>query len=90
MTPAPSPDLPPAAVAALREGRKIEAIKIVRNANGLQLKDAKEAVDAYLEAQPALQAEYQARQKEAQGTFEKWLLIVAVMIAVAYFLGTSK
>jgi len=48
--------LPPAAVAALSNGNKIEAIKIVRQEWGTDLKDAKDAVDAYVRTQPALAA----------------------------------
>ena len=40
-------ELPPDAVLALQRGRMIEAIKIVRNRTGLDLKSAKEAVDRY-------------------------------------------
>lgn len=43
--------LPPDAVAALARGRMIEAVKIVRAATGLGLKEAKDAVDAYAAAQ---------------------------------------
>lgn len=35
------------AIAALNRGRKIEAIKIVRQQTGLGLKDSKELVEAY-------------------------------------------
>jgi hypothetical protein len=84
MSPGPSPALPPEAVAALHQGGVIEAIKIVRAVNGLQLKDAKDAVDAYVRSQPALRLAIEARQKEARGALVKWLLIVAGMIALAY------
>jgi ribosomal protein L7/L12 len=39
--------LPPEAVAALQRGSLIEAIKIVRDKTGLDLKSAKEAVERY-------------------------------------------
>ena len=39
--------MPPSAVAALKAGDKIEAIKQVRAATGLDLVEAKEMVDAY-------------------------------------------
>lgn len=39
--------LPPEAIAALAQGRLIEAIKIVRDQSGLDLKSAKEAVERY-------------------------------------------
>lgn len=47
---APAPralqQLPAAATALLREGNKIEAIKLIRQAGGLGLKEAKELADA--------------------------------------------
>lgn len=46
--------LPPAAIQALRQGQTIAAIKIVREAAGLDLKAAKELVDAYLESHDAV------------------------------------
>lgn len=39
---------PAEAIAALTKGDIIVAIKLVRSANGMDLRDAKEAVDAYL------------------------------------------
>jgi len=48
--------LPEAALAALREGHTIEAIRIVREVRGIGLKDAKDAVDAAIAADPALKA----------------------------------
>ncbi|AVQ80027.1 MULTISPECIES: hypothetical protein [Variovorax] len=40
-------DLPPDAIAALRRGRLIEAIKIVRDSTGMDLRSAKDAVERY-------------------------------------------
>lgn len=42
------PALPDAAIAALRDGRVIDAIKIVREQTGLGLAEAKTAVDAHV------------------------------------------
>ncbi|MDP3701140.1 MAG: ribosomal protein L7/L12 [Hylemonella sp.] len=44
--PQPGAALPPAALAAMASGQKIEAIKLVREATGLGLKEAKDAVEA--------------------------------------------
>ncbi len=44
--------LPAEAVAALRAGRKLEAIRIVRAAAGIGLKEAREAVDDFERRQP--------------------------------------
>lgn len=40
--------IPPEAIAALRQGRTVEAIKLLRAATGLSLKDAKDAVEAQI------------------------------------------
>ena len=45
-------DLPAEVVAAIEAGRKIDAIKLLREAKGLGLKEAKHEVDAYLRAHP--------------------------------------
>ena len=51
------PGLPDDVVAALRDGHKIEAIKQLREARGLDLKTAKEQVDAHLADHPGLMPE---------------------------------
>lgn len=45
--------LPPQARQALAEGKKIEAIKLVREATGLGLKEAKDTVDRAIAGQAA-------------------------------------
>lgn len=45
--------VPPAALAALAAGRKVEAVKITRDATGLGLADAKRLVDAQLNSADA-------------------------------------
>ena len=45
--------LPPAVLAALAQGRTIDAIKQLREAHGLSLKEAKDIVDAHTQARPA-------------------------------------
>lgn len=53
--------IPPEAIAALRQGRTIEAIKHLREATGLDLRRAKAAIDAHMariergQAKPALE-----------------------------------
>lgn len=77
--------LPPAAVAALQAGNKIEAIRMVREARNLGLKEAKDAVDAYLATQPALQASLAERAKEAQQMALRWLAGVVLLLVALYF-----
>jgi hypothetical protein len=87
-----SPDrsIPSQAIAELQQGRKIEAIRLVRAAQGLGLKEAKDAVEAYIQAQPALRVALEARNKEAKATLVRCLAVVAAMIAAAYVLAAFK
>jgi hypothetical protein len=71
--------LPPDAVGALERGRVIEAIKIVRVATGLGLKESKDAVDAYLAANPALKERNAATASE----FNRAGLMLFVFLALA-------
>lgn len=45
--------LPPAALDALARGNKLEAVKLVREASGLGLAEAKDLVDAHLHGTPS-------------------------------------
>jgi Ribosomal protein L7/L12 C-terminal domain len=42
-------DLPQEVVSEIRANRKIQAIKLLRESQGIGLKDAKEVVEAYME-----------------------------------------
>jgi hypothetical protein len=83
-----NPPLPETAVAALYKGNKIEAIRIVRQARGIGLKEAKEAVEDYILTQPVLQrrmAEIDAGRRKG---CLPWIFIAAAIgAAVYYFLG---
>ncbi len=83
-----TPPLPVAAIAELRKGNKIEAIRIVRRERGIELKLAKDAVEEYLRRQPALQASLAAKQAAARGSALRWLVIVAAAILAYLYFGT--
>jgi hypothetical protein len=75
--------------AALDVGDKIEAIKLVREATGLGLKEAKEEVKRYLDAAPLVGSRYRAAIAESRRSALLWLLAIALLIGVsAYFLLT--
>ena len=76
---------PPAAVAALSNGNKIEAIKILREEWGLGLKEAKDAVEAYIKTQPALAATMQEASASSQRGCIPWLLVLALIGCAAYY-----
>ena len=74
-----SATLPDEAVAALQAGRKIEAIMILREAEGIGLKEAKQRVDRYTDQNPHILPE---REAGNGGWFWVWLLGAA---ALAYY-----
>jgi len=71
-------ELPTEALAALQAGNKIAAIKVVRTARGLDLKEAKDLVDRYVAGQPGLQ-----RQMATAGAEQTRKLLFAVAVAIA-------
>jgi len=80
--------IPPDAVAALRKGVLIEAIKHTRVSTGLGLKDAKETVERYLEQNPAVRSKFKAASAE---TFKRTagtvvLILLALGLAVIAYL----
>lgn len=82
-TAAADPALSAAAVAALHQASKIEAIKIVREDRNIGLKDA---VDHYVRRRPAVQSSLAAAQAE---TKRRALLCLAIMVGgslLAYFM----
>jgi hypothetical protein len=73
------------ALVALKQGRMIEAIKVIRRESGLGLKDAKDAAELYLRNNPALRMQYDGARAEAGRGGWLWFAIVAGA-AIAAFL----
>jgi len=76
----PGKQLPAAAIAAIERGRKIEAIKIVRQQWGIDLKESKGVVDAYIKSQPGLES-----RPQIPGRLALFLLLAALAIAIYFF-----
>ena len=76
--------LPLEAVTLLTEGRVIEAIKSVRQAEGLGLRAAKDRIDAHLAQDPMLRVQIETLQREARRKFFFWFLIVDLVIAAGF------
>jgi hypothetical protein len=79
----PDPPLPTAAFVALNQGNVIEAIKAVREAEGLDLRSAKVRVDRYIAAHPLLRDELARRRQDTKGRFIRAMLIVDAFIVAA-------
>lgn len=82
--------LPSAAVAALRQGNKIEAIKIVRVERNLGLKEAKDCVEDYVRRDPSLKKKMEEVQAEARKGFVFWLVVLLALGAAAYYFLAGK
>lgn len=80
--------LPSDAVAALRRGSKIEAIKCVRIARGVGLKEAKEIVEQFLDQSPRVKSRMDsANREQARGSLGWFLLAAAIGVAAYYLLA---
>jgi hypothetical protein len=77
--------LPVEAVTLLQEGQVIAAIKVVRQAEDLGLKEAKGRVDGYLSREPLLRAQLELTQRAARRKFFFWFVVVAAVIAAAAY-----
>ncbi len=78
-------ELPPDAVAELEKGNRIEAIKIVRTAKGLELKDSKDLVETYLHEHEDLHQRFSVIQSEHnRGALLKFLLLIGIAVVMAY------
>jgi len=79
--------LPEEALAALESGKKIEAIKSVRMSFNVGLKEAKEIVEAYIEADPEFKQRISvANNHAAQSAFSGLLVIAVIVLLIYYFI----
>lgn len=78
--------LPPAAIEAIRDGRKIEAINIVREHTGLDLTEAKALVDAAAQSFPGGGVPRAAQGREDHGNLRLLALLILFGAAAAVWL----
>lgn len=75
--------IPAEAIEALERGNKIEAIKIVREAEGIGLKEAKGAVEAFLAGRPDIESRMkQASMAAARGGLSRLALVLGLLIVL--------
>lgn len=85
----PDPRIPENAVAALRKGDRIEAIALTKSAHGLDLAEARQAVDAHLEANPQTMKRALSERSTGGGIIALIVLGFAVAIAYVLFKGSN-
>lgn len=90
MIPEKGKDLPAAVVTALSQGKKIEAIKLLREATGIGLKEAKDAVEDYIKSQPELSIKLTAMQQETKKTLLRWVIILGALLLAIYWFFIRK
>ena len=84
------PELPGEAIAALTRGSKIDAIKSVRIARGVGLKEAKDIVEQFLATSPQVKSRMAAANKESARNGISVLLLIAALGLLAYYFLTGK
>lgn len=75
--------LPAAAAAALSLGRTVDAIRHVREAEGLSLMEAKLRVETCVRHNPVLKAQLDEQQKQTRRRIIRWALAIDVVIIAA-------
>ena len=87
--PQPAP-FPSAAEAALLKGNKIEAIKVVREVQHVDLKEAKDIVERHVAAHPGLRAQMENARAAAGNKLFPWLVAVIIISIVVYYLLAGR
>jgi hypothetical protein len=85
----PPDALPERVLSALAAGRKIEAIKALREATGMGLKDANDAVERHLRDDPGLRSRYESASAASGAVWVRRVLILAIVVA-AYLYFRSR
>ena len=75
--------LPPEPATLLTEGRKVEAIKVLRQSEGISLTKAKQWIDWHVAQDPMLGVQLEVRARAARRRFFFWFLLVDALIAAA-------
>jgi hypothetical protein len=80
--------LPIAVSLAINDGKVIEAIKLLRDAEGIDLVGAKARIDRYLESNPAVREKIEEVRKDSRRSLVKKVLLfdaVVVIVLIWWF-----
>lgn len=75
--------IPDDAIAALENGNKVEAARIIRDESWITLKQASNAADAFLEANPEIKARYLDQQDKNWNGFVYFVALISVAAIIA-------
>lgn len=78
------------AVVALQKGKLIDAVKAFRERNGGGLKDAKEAVERYLDEHPLTKRQFREAALRDRRRIGMIILALLVALALGYVLATGQ
>ena len=78
-------ELPTDVIAAIQANRKIEAIRLLREAQGIGLREAKEAVEAYIKANPHLETNKRSESRSPMSPLILFVLIAAMAYMAYHF-----
>jgi hypothetical protein len=75
--------LPAEPATLLTEGRKIEAIKVLRDSHDIGLKEAKAWVDWHIDQDPILKVQLETQQRATRRKIFLWFLLIDALVAAA-------
>lgn len=73
-------ELPLEAVALLGEGKITEAIRLLRQSEGLSRSEARRRIDAHFDRDPMLRVQIEAVQRARRRKFFFWFLLIDLVI----------
>jgi hypothetical protein len=84
--------LPPEPATLLTEGRRAEAVQVLRKSRGISLREAKRWIDWHVAQDPMLGVQLEVQRLAARRRFFLWFLLADVLIAAAiiYYLFYLK
>jgi hypothetical protein len=80
--------LPPEPATLLTEGRRAEAVKVLRRSQGISLGKAKQWIEWHVAQDPMLGVQLEVQRLAARRRFFLWFLLVDVLVAagIIYYL----
>jgi hypothetical protein len=75
--------LPPEPATLLTEGRLVDAIKSLRESQGIGLRQARDWIDWHISQDPMLRAQLEAQRRAARRKFFFWFLAIDALIVAA-------